>query len=98
MGGGPRGINADLPIRVQNEGDVPHLSITRPLLKLYAQFLEALACLFNIVDGDRDMSESLSWFRVTVCVSFEIGVGLGAVVMCELEDTCAIDAIRVKID
>jgi hypothetical protein len=41
-----------IPVRIQNECDVPHLSISRPLLELHSKLIEALASLFNVIDGD----------------------------------------------
>ena len=78
----------DSPIGVQDESDMPHLPIAWPLLELHTEPIEALARLLDVVDGDRDVSESTTRFGVSISVSLEVGVRFGAVVVGKLEDAC----------
>src|SRR4051812_40103610 len=50
-------------IGIQNEGDVPHLTICQLLLELVACVFEALACRLDVIHGDGQVSEA-SWFGV----------------------------------
>ena len=65
---------------------MPHLPVLRPLLKVDAQLLEARARLLDVVDRDREVAEAAARLGVAVRVALEVGVGLGAVVVGELED------------
>jgi hypothetical protein len=76
------------PVWIEDEGDIFHLALVEFLLEWNTEILEPLACLFDIFDGDGDVTESLTGFGVSVGVPLEVGIGLGAVVVGELEDGC----------
>ena len=65
---------------------MPHLPVTRPLLELHTKLIKALTSLLDIVNSEGDMPEPTARIGVPVCVSFEIGVALGPVVVRELKD------------
>ena len=68
---------------------MPHLPITGPLLELHPKGLKAGAGGLDVVDGDGDVAEALARLGVARGVALEVGVGLGAVVVRELEDALA---------
>ena len=65
---------------------MPHLPIRWSFLKLNPKFIKSLTSLIDIIDTNSDMTESSTWFRVSIGVSLEVRVGFGPVVVCELED------------
>jgi hypothetical protein len=67
---------------------MPHLPITRLLLKLHSQLFKPLTRLLDVVDRDSDVSKAAAGLRVPAGVALEVGVGFGAMVVCELEDPC----------
>lgn len=79
-------MQGDAPIRIQNERDIPHLAIAWLLLECNPKLLEPLAGFLDIIDGNRDMSESFPRFRVAVGIALEVWIRLGSMVMGELED------------
>ena len=84
---------SDIPIGVEDEGNVLHLAVGELLLEADAQALEACAGLLDIVDGDGDVAEAAAGVGVAVGVALEVGVGLCAVVVGELEDALACEAV-----
>jgi hypothetical protein len=66
---------------------MPHLSIRRPLLKLNAKLVKAFASLVDVVHSESDVPKPTPRFGVAVGVPLKIGVGLGTVVVRQLEDT-----------
>ncbi len=92
------GILADdldpVAVRVQGEGDAAHAAVAQFLLELVAGVFEALAGGLDAVDADADVAEAFA--RVAVAVGdFEVGVGLGAVVVGQLEDAFAVGPVVV---
>ena len=65
---------------------MPHLPIRWSFLELNTKFIESLTSLVHIIDTNSDMTESSTWFRVSIGVSLEVRVGFGPVVVCELKD------------
>ena len=80
-------------VGVEGEGDVLHAAVGELLLEADAQALEAGTGLFNVVDGDGDVAEAAAGVGVAVGVALEVGVGLCAVVVSELEDALAVEAV-----
>jgi hypothetical protein len=60
-------------IRVSNESNSLHGTISQSLDKLDTKRLETFTSLFNIINKDSDMTETLSRFFVTVGI-LEIGL------------------------
>ena len=85
--------SGDAPVGIEDEGDVPHLAVGELLLELDAQTLEAGAGGLDVVDGDGDVAEAAAGVGVAVGVALEVGVGLCAVVVGELEDALAVEAV-----
>ena len=81
------------PVGVEDEGNVLHLAVGELLLEADAQALEACAGLLDVVDGDGDVAEAAAGVGVAVGVALEVGVGLCAVVVGELEDALAVEAV-----
>ncbi len=77
-------------VRIERKGDMLHASVGELLLELITRILDALACRLDVVDGDTDVSEAA--VRLLVAVVDGVGVvGLGAVVMRELDDALAVE-------
>ena len=72
---------------------MPHLAVGGLLLEADAEGLEAVAGGLHVVDGDGDVAEAAAGVGVAVGVAGEGGVGLGAVVVGELEDAFAVEAV-----
>ena len=83
----------DAPIGVEDEGDVLHLAVGEALLEADAELLEAGAGGLDVVDGDGDVAEAAAGVGVAACVAGKVGVGLCAVVVGELEDALAGEAV-----
>ena len=83
----------DAPVGVEDEGDVLHLAVGELLLELDPVLLEPGARSLDIVDGDRDVAEAAAGVAVPARVAGEAGVGLGAVVVRELEDALAVEPV-----
>ena len=83
----------DVPIRVEDESNVLHLAVGELLLATDVQALEACAGLLDIAGGDGDVAEAAAGVGVAVGVALEVGVGLCAVVVGELEDALAVEAV-----
>ena len=81
------------PIGVEDEGDVLHLPVSELLLEADAKLLKACAGGLDVVDGDGDVAEAAAGVGVAAGVAGEGGVGLGAVVVGELEDALALEAV-----
>ena len=86
-------MESDIPVGVEDERNVLHLAVGELLLEADAQALEACAGLLDIVDGDGDVAEATAGVGVAVGVALEVGVGLCAVVVGELEDALAVEAV-----
>ena len=84
---------SDIPVGVEDESNVLHLAVGELLLEADAQALEARTGLLDIVDGDGDVAEAAAGVGVAVGVALEVGVGLCAVVVGELEDALAVEAV-----
>ena len=85
--------SSDAPIRIEDEGNVLHLAVRELLLELDAVALKVCACGLDVVDGDGDVSEAATGVRVAGGVAREVGVRLGAVVVGELQDALAGEAV-----
>lgn len=85
--------SGDAPVGIEDEGDVLHLAVGEFLLEADAEGLEACARLLDVVDGDGDVTEAAAGVLVSAGVALEVGVGLGAVVVGELEDALAVEAV-----
>jgi hypothetical protein len=75
-----------VPIRVQDERDVPHLPVRETLFEWHAERLEARARRLDVGHGERDVAES-----ARLGIARVIGrrvERLRAVVVGELEDAC----------
>ena len=83
----------DVPIRVEDESNVLHLAVGEPLLEGDAEVLEAGTALLDVGHGDGDVSKATAGVSVAAGVALEVGVGLGAVVVGELEDSLAAEAV-----
>ena len=70
-----------------------HLAVGEALLEADAELLEACAGGLDVVDGDGDVAEAAAGVGVAAGVALEGGVGLGAVVVGELEDALAGEAV-----
>lgn len=68
---------------------MPHLALARFLLERDTECLEACARCLNIIDSDRDVSESSTGVGVSTGVALEVGVAFRAVVVRQLKDSCA---------
>lgn len=75
-------------IRIQDEGDMPHLAIGRLLLEVDPEVLEAFASGLDVIHCDGDVAEAAAGIAVAGGVTSEVGVGFGAMVVCQLEYTC----------
>lgn len=64
--------------------NVTHLPIGGAFLEVDVQGLESFTCLFNVVDGDGDVSKAPAGAGVAGCIALEIRIVLGAVVVREL--------------
>lgn len=86
-----------------------HLTLGQLLLENDSKFLEPFTSLFDVVDGDGDVTETSPRFSVTAGVTLEVGVRFGSVVPGQFQDTfryaaltiiCAVEALsspsRVK--
>ena len=85
--------SSDAPIRIEDEGNVLHLAVRELLLELDAVALKVCACGLDVVDGDGDVAKAATGVLVSAGVALEGGVGLGAVVVGELEDALAVEAV-----
>ena len=79
----------DAPVGVEDEGDVFHVPVGELLLEVHTESLEAGAGLLDVIDGDGDVAEAAAGVGVAAGVAGEGGVGLGAVVVGELENALA---------
>ena len=87
-------LNKDCaPVGVEDERDVPHLSVTGLLLEANAKGLKPVASSLNVVDGDGNVAKATAGVGVAAGVSGEGRVGLGAVVVGELENALALEAV-----
>ena len=66
-----------------------YLAVGEFLLEADTEGLEARARLLDVVDGDGDVAEAAAGVLVSAGIALEGGVGLGAVVVGELEDALA---------
>lgn len=71
----------DLPIGIENKRNMSHLAVLRPLLEFYSELFEACTGLLHIVNRNSDMSKTFARFFITTCVTFELIIVLGAMVM-----------------
>ena len=81
------------PIGVKDESNVLHLPVGELLLEADAELLKTGAGGLDVVDGDGDVAEAAAGVGVAAGVAGEGGVGLGAVVVGELEDALALEAV-----
>ena len=70
-----------------------HVPVGELLLEGHAEGLEAGAGLLDVIDGDGDVAEAAAGVGVAARVALEVVVGLGAVVVGELEDALAGEAV-----
>ena len=84
---------SDAPVGVEDERDVLHLPVAGLLLKADTECLKAVARRLDVVDGDGDVAEAAAGVRVARGVAGESRVRLGAVVVGELEDALALEAV-----
>lgn len=70
-----------------------HLAVGEALLEADPKLLEARAGGLDVVDGDGNVAEAAAGVGVAGGVAREGGVGLGAVVVGELEDALAAEAV-----
>ena len=78
-----------ISIWIQRKGNVPHATICQLFLELVPGILESLARSLNVVNAHAGMSETFSGLRVS-CRNLIFGIVLGAVVMCQFDETFAI--------
>jgi hypothetical protein len=81
-------------IRIECKSDATHSSVRQLLLEFVTGIFDSLASSLNVVDTDTSMPETLYRFTVSSC-DFIIGVVLGSVVMCQLDQTFAIAEVVV---
>ena len=67
--------------------NVTHLSVRWAFLEADVQGLKSLASLLDIVDSDGDVSKTPARVGVAGCISLEVGIALGAVVVREFQNT-----------
>jgi len=82
-----------IPIWIQDERDVAHFPIGRPLLELNTKFLESLASFLDIIDSNSNVAKSTARVAIPVCVSGEGRIGLCAMVVRQLQDAFACEAL-----
>jgi hypothetical protein len=80
-------MQSSIPIRIENERDVPHLPVGWALLESDPKALESLTSLVDIIDSDSDVAKPTSGIAVPARVALKVGVVLRPVVVRQLEDT-----------
>jgi len=80
----PNDLNP-VPVRVQGEGDAPHLSVGKLLLEADGVGFEAGARGFKVVNAEADVAEASAWIGVAGGYSV-VWVVLGAIVVRELQN------------
>ena len=68
---------------------MPHLALARLLLERNTECLETRARRLDVVDGDRDVSESSAGVAISTGVALEVGVAFRTVVVRQFEDSFA---------
>ena len=68
---------------------MPHLALARLLLERNTERLKARARRLDVVDGDRDVSESSAGVAISTGVALEVGVAFRTVVVRQFEDSFA---------
>jgi hypothetical protein len=78
-------IVTDLPIRIEDESDPFHLTVIWLLFEGDAKFLEPLASHIHIVHGYSDMTKASARIRITICITLEVRIVLGPMVVRKFE-------------
>jgi hypothetical protein len=74
------------PIGIQDEGNMPHLTIGKTLFEGNPKAFKTRTCLLDIAHGDSDVTKAPARFSIAAGVALEVRVRLGAVVVSELKD------------
>lgn len=76
-----------LPIGIQEERNVSHLTISEALFKRYTKLLKARTRRLDVIDRNGDMSKAPAGVRIPARIPLEVGIGLGPVVVRQLQNT-----------
>ena len=74
------------PIGIQEERNIFHVTIGEALLERYTELLKTCTRLPDVIDRDSDMSKAPARVRVTARIPLKVGIGLGPVVVRELQN------------
>ena len=66
---------------------MPHLALARLLLERNTECLETRTRRLDVVDGNRDVSESSAGVAISTGVALEVGVAFRAVVVRQFKDS-----------
>jgi hypothetical protein len=76
------------PVGIENECNIVHLPIRKPLFEGHVVLLKSLASLLNVVNRYGDMTKTSTRVSVAICVTLKVRVVLRAVVVRKLKDAC----------